>query len=510
MCACNSNKSSQQLVPATLAAYDSAVLNQAHNTKLAYLRIDSLRKIATTDSSLSSLSNLARAYTALSLDSALKTYERIFNLARQQHNDSAALSASVEECRVFLRQGRDADAIIMYQSIPADSLRGAQKIAYHFAGMQLGLMLHDKSSGHFTLRRFQLESIKHAEALLKMLPEQAPLYDFALAAKYKFEGKEAMQIAPLISIVENPTAEPWLKSSAYFWLAVYHLHQQGPNSPSAGNFLLNSAVIDLNNSLLTNYSLAVLGQWFYDNGDHSRGMEAWRIALNNSNTTGSSNQWAQSQSLAKTTFSVIDTNSRIYTISAITLIVLLIVALTLAYLAWRSRLKHYGNMRRLKHTLSRLQQERDSHLIEFAKLFTVTLNHIDEHDKLTRRKITAGQTDELLRLLKSGKLQTDHSKDLARTFDAAVHHVFPHFVEAVNTLLTPESQLEVPEPDAPLTPEVRVAALARLGIDDGTLVARFLGLSVNTVYTYRNKMRSRAINRDTFDADLRALFPTQI
>ncbi len=40
----------------------------------------------------------------------------------------------------------------------------------------------------------------------------------------------------------------------------------------------------------------------------------------------------------------------------------------------------------------------------------------------------------------------------------------------------------------------------RLGIVDSAQIARLLGLSLNTVYTYRNKLRSRAIDREHFES----------
>lgn len=45
----------------------------------------------------------------------------------------------------------------------------------------------------------------------------------------------------------------------------------------------------------------------------------------------------------------------------------------------------------------------------------------------------------------------------------------------------------------------------RLGIDDAPRVAQILNYSVNTIYAYRNKLRNRAINRDTFEADIMAI-----
>ena len=42
----------------------------------------------------------------------------------------------------------------------------------------------------------------------------------------------------------------------------------------------------------------------------------------------------------------------------------------------------------------------------------------------------------------------------------------------------------------------------RLGVTDSTRLAKFLGLSLNTVYTYRNRMKNRAKKRETFETDI--------
>ena len=42
----------------------------------------------------------------------------------------------------------------------------------------------------------------------------------------------------------------------------------------------------------------------------------------------------------------------------------------------------------------------------------------------------------------------------------------------------------------------------RLGIDDSARIAQILNYSINTIYTYRNKLKNRAINRDTFENDV--------
>jgi hypothetical protein len=77
-------------------------------------------------------------------------------------------------------------------------------------------------------------------------------------------------------------------------------------------------------------------------------------------------------------------------------------------------------------------------------------------------------------------------------------------VEKVNALLRPEEQIQLNDGET-LNSDLRILAFMRLGIDDTTRVAQILNFSVNTIYAYRNRMRNRAINRDTFEKDILAI-----
>lgn len=77
-------------------------------------------------------------------------------------------------------------------------------------------------------------------------------------------------------------------------------------------------------------------------------------------------------------------------------------------------------------------------------------------------------------------------------------------VDELNALLMPEAQIELPSPNS-LTTEVRIYALMRLGVTDSQEIATLLFYSTQTIYNYKSAMRTRAINRDTFDEDISRL-----
>lgn len=69
--------------------------------------------------------------------------------------------------------------------------------------------------------------------------------------------------------------------------------------------------------------------------------------------------------------------------------------------------------------------------------------------------------------------------------------------------MQPEHQLHPKE--GRLNTELRIFALMRLGITDSAKIADFLHCSLQTVYNNRLRTRQKAINRETFDDEVRRL-----
>ena len=74
-------------------------------------------------------------------------------------------------------------------------------------------------------------------------------------------------------------------------------------------------------------------------------------------------------------------------------------------------------------------------------------------------------------------------------------------MESVNQLLKPDEQIILNDGER-LNSDLRLLAFMRLGIKEGARIAQILNYSVNTVYAYRNKLKNRAINGETFEADI--------
>lgn len=148
--------------------------------------------------------------------------------------------------------------------------------------------------------------------------------------------------------------------------------------------------------------------------------------------------------------------------------------------------------------LTRMNQEiQESNRIKeeyIGLLFHICAEYIyqQESTRKTLLKIVHTGTMADISKLLQGQSSTEDFKQFIRKFDTIFLSIFPDFIESFNALLKEEERIQVKEGEL-LTPELRIYALIRLGINDNAKIAGFLHYSLQTVYNYRLKMRNKAI-----------------
>lgn len=158
----------------------------------------------------------------------------------------------------------------------------------------------------------------------------------------------------------------------------------------------------------------------------------------------------------------------------------------------------------LNEKLIATNHRRETYMRLFMDISAVYIRKLIEYRKLVGRKIKANQTADLLKTINSYKLAEEEATTFYTRFDRAFIELYPGFVEELNHLLLPDAKIELPSPNS-LTTEVRIFALMRLGVTDSQEIATLLFYSTQTIYNYKSAMRTRAINRETFDEDINRL-----
>lgn len=112
-----------------------------------------------------------------------------------------------------------------------------------------------------------------------------------------------------------------------------------------------------------------------------------------------------------------------------------------------------------------------------------------------------GKLDKVKYLIGTYDLKKEKEK-LLRNFDEAFIKLFPNFIKEFNSLLRPEEQIKIKKGKI-LNKELRIFALIRLGITHNEIIAQILGYSVNSIYAYKTKLRSKSwLDKKEFDRKL--------
>ena len=196
-------------------------------------------------------------------------------------------------------------------------------------------------------------------------------------------------------------------------------------------------------------------------------------------------------------------------VSFLSLVLLGMALLGYKQTKWLARSRREVKSQNLKLTelnekLIATNHRRETYMRLFMDISAVYIRKLIEYRKLVGRKIKANQTADLLKTINSYKLAEEEATTFYTRFDRAFIELYPGFVEELNHLLLPDAKIELPSPNS-LTTEVRIFALMRLGVTDSQEIATLLFYSTQTIYNYKSAMRTRAINRETFDEDINRL-----
>jgi hypothetical protein len=124
---------------------------------------------------------------------------------------------------------------------------------------------------------------------------------------------------------------------------------------------------------------------------------------------------------------------------------------------------------------------------------------IEKFKKSLEQKIIYRKIDEIIAVVNNINLKKE-KEELLKNFDRVFLKLFPHFVEKFNELFHEEHRLQLRDNEL-LNTDLRIFALIRMGIHDSEKIAQILEYSVNTINTYKTKIKNKSIvSNEEFEA----------
>lgn len=471
-------------------------------------KIDSLKRLARqskdSDDKWEKLLSIASLYRLMNADSAVYYAEKACNIAQKNMDSRQEIMSRLVLINSLSTAGIFTVAKTNYESIDIRQIPSDLKTEYwKTGGMLYTYIMSQMGDNNVYADEAQKIYKTISDSLIRNLDKTDPVFKRMQIDRMIDEGRyaDAREIGEtLLSQLKEEDRQYGLTA---LQLAVV-CDFQGDQKNFA-SYLAKSATSDVKACVTEGMALPALANWLYENDGLDDAYKYVNFAL----------QDASSNSARMRTFAIaqlvpyvdeayrkkIDASNRKLWAGFIAVAVLLSATIVLVVILVRQNKRTH----QAKEHLDKISRIQESYVGNFISLWSSYAARLDSVTKLVGRKLSSGQADELLKMVKAGKLDASQDdEDFNKLFDNAFLDMYPNFVTNVNSLLRPDQQIDVKE-EGGLSPELRIYAFVKLGVDESVKIAQIMRYSVSTVYAYRNRMRNRAIDREGFDLAVTAV-----
>ena len=486
---------------------------------------DGLDNLKLTPEELFSLNNrLYDEYLAFNFDSALCYIKKNVDVQRTLGNPDLAAGSLIRMAHILAVSGLFDKADRMLDDIQTDLLSTERKVEYYNQRGELNLYRSEMAEYTPYFQEYTDSSQYYRQLILQIAPKDSYDYIFNQATYISEKGDNEAAIKMLEDYL--PTLKQGERrysivtsTLAYFYSKDKEMHHQE-------RYLLLSAISDMKGAILENNSLRRLSIILLERGDFKKAHDYLLCASNDAMLYGSRLRSMQAARISPLITQAYDTerartqrrtNLLLMVISFIALLLVLTIVYTLSLIKKR----HQANLEisRMNAELSLHNEEiesmnlqmkesnriKDEYIGRFLELSSNLILKSEERSKVLNRLARDRKLENLYAELKSQKPLNESIHLFHQNFDTAFLNIYPTFISEINKLLTVDNQFEIDENAGKLTTELRILALIRLNIGDNQKIADILRSSITTIYTYRSKLKSRAISKDTFEDDVRRI-----
>lgn len=466
-------------------------------------------------------------YKAYSSDSALHYLNENMLLARQLNDKERELNIQLELSYLLSSIGMYMEAADILNSIDRQTLPSSL-LGYYYTCYEHVYFEAGAAQPRYKMFASRYAKLSHAyrDSMQVTLDPSSATYLWLRETQLREAGKydEALEFSDR-RLAESSFGTPQYALVAY---QRFRLFESMGKKDEHLYYLVLSAISDVRSAIKEQSSLMVLAQELNRKGDLKRAYDyinfSWEISQFYKTRLRS---WMNITPLSMINGNyqdIIKQQNRellIYITCVALLALLLVIALIYIYRQMKALSIAKKGLQEVNERLFSLNEEleevnrhlrstnlelsesnliKEAYIARFFKLCSVYVDRLQAYRKLVNKKLQRGQVAELLKMTHlSNDIVTVEVQELYANFDSAFLHLFPNFVESLNALLLPDEQI-VLKPDELLNTELRIFALIRLGIKDSSQIAELLHYSVNTIYNYRSRVKTKArVSRDDFE-----------
>nr|WP_294875868.1 DUF6377 domain-containing protein [uncultured Pedobacter sp.] len=344
-------------------------------------------------------------------------------------------------------------------------------------------------------------------------------YTYNLGLKYLKLGQKDRSSVLLIKLMKDFKLSN--HQTAIVASTLSDIYIQNKDDNEAIKLLLIAAIADIKSSTKEAAAMLNLAQLLHKKGDVKNAYIFINQAMNDASYYGARQRKMQVSAIlmviAGEKINSVEEQRRILFIYAALLTLLITVVILFAFIISR-QLKKLRKADKLiieanvslHETIDKLNEAdkiKEEYIGYYFNLITEYITKLDRFKRSVNNKLVTKKFDDIQGLVNNINLKKER-EELFVNFDRAFLTLFPNFVETFNSLFAPEHQIALNAGQL-LNTDLRIFALIRLGISDTEKIASILEYSMNTIYNYKARIKSKSlIPNDDFEDVILAIRTT--
>ncbi len=471
--------------------------------------LQSTREEKNRDKEFSALMKSVKAYEYFVYDSAFKYAQAANRLAYSLKDEAKIAESKSKLSLIMLLKGLYTSSIdtiktVKYEFLSKDKRKEFYSTAYR-AYYDLSGYSRDK---HYS-EQYKVLGHYYSRKLIDEFPEPSFEKVLGMALQEMVSGELSKAEKHYFNLLNNFKLND--HESAIVTSGLGFIYSDKNEIEKSKEFLMRASISDIKAGIKETTACRSLAEIFYREGDIDKAYQYILLAKADADFYGSE----QRKFEISYTLPLIESarfQKENKQKKMVGLISLLVLAFSLVILRQLQRLRQARkeiertnqNLTHVNELLREASQIKEEYIGYYFNFSSQYIDKLEDFKKSISRQLITKSYDNIEQELKKYNSKKER-KRLFEDFDRIFLKLFPDFVQRFNQLFDEKDRILLKD-DLSLNTDLRIFALIRIGVADSEKIASILNLSVNTIYTYKTKIRNRSIYpNEEFDLKVMAI-----
>jgi len=435
------------------------------------------------------LQEISEEYKAFIYDSAFVNIQKLQQLAYKMKDPVRIAYAKVKLGFILLSSGMFKETIDTLSRLRVQGLPDSIRVDYYSILARTYYDIGDFDRDGYYTQRYTALGNRYVDSATALCRPTDYNFVYLSGLKNLKTGNTREAQANLNRLLHEYPLTPHQLAVTASTLSYLYVSRNEPEE--AIHLLALAAIADIKSATKETTAMSNLAEQLYNQGDLTNAYTFIQQAMEDATFYGARQRKVQVGSIlpviAAAKVHNVDEQRRRWLIYSTALTILAVLVIVFAVVI-------YKQLEKLKRTEKALQEAntiKEEYIGYYFNINSEYLGKIEAFKKAVEMKLITKKLEDIKFIVNNINVKKER-EELYFSFDKVFLKLFPDFVTVFNSYFKEEDRIVLKEGQL-MNTELRIFALIRMGIHDTEKIAKILDYSINTIYNYKARVKSKSL-----------------